>query len=56
MITLVIVFKKTESEDKTQHDNFYSSSKAEIIIKQSHIDGAFQSIFTTIITNIQNSG
>ena len=33
--TLVLVFKKIESEDKTKYDNFYSSSKAEIIINES---------------------
>ena len=27
--TLVSVFKKTDSEDKTKYDNVYSSSKAE---------------------------
>ena len=31
MTTLVSVFKKTDSEDKTKYDNVYSSSKAEII-------------------------
>ena len=35
VITLVLVFKKIESEDKTKYDNFYSSSKAEIIINES---------------------
>ena len=28
---LASVFKKIESEDKTKYDNFYSSSKAEIM-------------------------
>ena len=55
MKTLVLVFKKIESEDKTKYDNFYSSSKAEIIIDESDIDDVFQSIYTTIITNIQKS-
>ena len=32
MTTLVLVFKKIESKDKTKYDNFYSSSKAETII------------------------
>ena len=36
--TLVLVFKKIESEDKTKYDNFYSSSKAEIIINVSEIE------------------
>ena len=52
---LVSVFKKTETKDKTKYDNFYSSSKAEIIINESDIDDVFQTIYTTIITNIQKS-
>ena len=55
MTTLVLVFKKIESKDKTKYDNFYSSSKAEIIINESDIDDVFKSIYTTIITNIQKS-
>ena len=42
-----------ESEDKTKCDNFYSSSKAEIIINESDIDDVFQSVYTTIIINIE---
>ena len=53
--TLVLLFKKIESKDKTKFDNFYSSSEAEIIINESDIDDVFQSIYTTVITNIQNS-
>ena len=53
--TLVLVFKKIESGDKAKYDNFYSSSKAEIIINESDIDDVFQSIYTTVITNIQKS-
>ena len=52
-VTLVLVFKKIESEDKTKYDNFYSSSKAEIIINESYIENVFKSIYTTIIANIQ---
>ena len=55
MTTLVLVFKKIESEDKTKYDNFYSSSKAEIIINESDIAEVFQSIYTTIITTTQIS-
>ena len=55
MITLVLVFKKIESEDKTKYNSFYSSSKAEVIINESAIDDKFQSLYTTIITNIQKS-
>ena len=50
MTTLVLVFKKIESEEKTKYDNFCSSSKAEIIINESDIDDVFQSIYTTVIT------
>ena len=49
------MFKKVESEDKTKYDNFYSSSKAELIINESDIDDVFQSIYTKSITNIQKS-
>ena len=53
--TLVLVFKKIESEDKTKYDNFYLTSKAEIIINVSDIDDVFKLIYTTILTNIQKS-
>ena len=52
MATLVLVLKKIESQDKTKYDNFCSSSKTEIITNASDIDDVFQSIYTTIITNI----
>ena len=50
MTTFVLVFKKIKSEDKTEHGNFYSSSK-EIIINESVIDGVFKSIYTAIKKN-----
>ena len=53
--TLVLVFKNIESEDKTKYDNFYSSSKAEIIINENDVDDVLQSIYTPIITKIQKS-
>ena len=40
---------------KTKDDNFYSSSKTEIIINESGSGNVFKSIYTTIITNIQKS-
>ena len=55
MTTLVLMFRKIESKDKRKHDNFYSSSKAEIIINESDIGDAFKSLYTTIIRNIQKS-
>ena len=53
--TLFLVFRKTESKDKTKYDKFYSSSKTEIIINKSCIDDAFQSMYTKIVTNIQKT-
>ena len=50
---LVLVFENIESEDKTRYENFYSSSKGEIIMNESDIDSVFQSIYTTIIIRIQ---
>ena len=55
MTILVLVFKKIESEDKTKYDTFYSNSKEKIIINESDIDHVFQSVYTTIISNIQKS-
>ena len=51
--TLPILFKKIETEDQTRYDDFYSSSKVEIIINKSNTDDVFQSIYTTVITTIQ---
>ena len=50
--TLVHVLKKIESQDKTKSDKFYSSSKAGIIMNESDIDDEFESIYSTIISNI----
>ena len=48
MITLVLVFKKIENEDKTKYDTFHLNSKVEIIINKSEIDDVFKSIDTTV--------
>ena len=40
--TLVLVFKNIEFKGKTKYHNFYSSSKAEIIINESDIENVFQ--------------
>ena len=53
--TLVLMFKKTESEDKTKYENFCSSSKAKKIINESDIDDVFKSVYTAIKTNIKKS-
>ena len=55
MATLVWVFKKIESEDKTKLDNFCSSSKVEVISNENDINDVFQSIYMKFITNIQKS-
>ena len=55
MATLVLVLTKIESGDKAKYDNFYSSSKAEIIVHESDLDDVFPSICIIIITNIQKS-
>ena len=53
--TLVVVFKKIESQDKIKYEDFYWSSKAETIINKSVIDNVSQSIYTTVVTNIEKS-
>ena len=55
MTTLVLMFRKIESKDKRKYDNFYSSSKAEIIINESDIGDAFKSLYTAVIRNTQKS-
>ena len=55
LTTLVLLFKNIESKDKIKYDSFYSGSKAGIIINESDIDGVFESIYITIIRNIQKS-
>ena len=55
MTTLVLVFKKIESKNKTEYDNFYSSSKAEATTNESDIVNVFQSAYTAIIENIRKS-
>ena len=49
MATLVLLFKKIESEDKRKYSTFYSSLKAEVIFNKSEIDDVFQSVYTTVI-------
>ena len=55
MTKLVLVFKKIGSKDKAKFDNFYLSSKAQIIINKSDTDDVFESIYSTIISNIRKS-
>ena len=55
MTTLILVFRKTEGNYRSKIATFYSHSKAEIIINESDIDDVFESVYTTIILNIQKS-
>ena len=41
--------------NQTRYDNFYLSSKPEIIISESDIDDISESIYTTTITKIKKS-
>ena len=52
MTIFVLVFKKIENEDKTKYGNFYSSSKAEIIINESDTDDVFQSSILQLYKNL----
>ena len=53
LATLVLEFK--ESDDKIKYSTICSISKPETIISKSDIDGLFQSICITIISNIIKS-
>ena len=53
MTTLVLKFKKIQSDDKTLYSSFDSNLIAEPIINESDIDDVFKSIHSTIISNFQ---
>ena len=53
MATLVLEFKKIGNNDETRHSNFYSNLKSETTVKESDIDNLFESIYITILSNIQ---
>ena len=46
---------KIEIDNATKYTTCYSNSKAGTIINESNINDAFESIYSTIISNIQNS-
>ena len=50
--TLVIEFKKTES-DGPKHTTFYFNSETETIINKSDIDDVIKSMYSKIILHIQ---
>ena len=55
MAELVLEFKILENDDTTKYSTFYSNSKAEATINESDIDDVFESIYSTIISDIQKS-
>ena len=48
-----MLFKETESKDKTKFDNFYLSLEAEVVINQSTLIMCFNRLF--YISNIRKS-
>ena len=50
MTISVLVLKK---EDKTKYDTSYLHSNTETIINESDINDTFESIYTTVTSNIQ---
>ena len=53
--TVVLEFKKIQSDDKALYSTFYSNFKEETIINESGIYDALESIYSTFISNIQKS-
>ena len=53
MATSVFELKKIENDIKTKFSTFYSNSKAEKSINESDINVMFESIYTTIMSNMQ---
>ena len=53
--TLVLEFKKLDSNDKTQYSTFHLHSKAGTIINESNIEDVFESVYSTVISNMQKS-
>ena len=53
--TLVLDFNKIENDDKTKYITFYLNSKAEPVIDGSDNNDAFDSIYSTITSNIEKS-
>ena len=53
--TLVLEFKKMGNVDKTIYNTLYSNSKIETINKESDIDDVFESVYSTVRSNMQKS-
>ena len=50
---LVLECRKIENYNETKDTTFYSNSKEETIVNESDINDIFESVYTTIIPNIQ---
>ena len=55
MTTLFLELKKIENDDTTKYRTFYSNSKASAIINESDIKDVFESVYSSIMSNIQKS-
>ena len=53
MTTFILEFRKIEIDNKIKYNTFYSNSKAEIFINEKDTDNVFESVYTTLISNIQ---
>ena len=53
VITLVVDFQKTESDDATKYTTVYSNFKVETITNESKIDDLFESVYNAILSNIR---
>ena len=53
MTTLVSDFEEIESDDKIIHGTFQLNQKSEAFINENDIDDTFESIYSTVMSNIQ---
>ena len=51
--TLVLEFKELKIHDETKYSSFYLFSQGETIISDSDIGNLFESVYSKIISNIQ---
>ena len=55
MATLVLEFKKIQSDDTTLCSTFHWNSKTQSIINKTGVHDVFQSIYSNIMSNTQKS-
>ena len=53
MTTLVSDFEEIESDDKIIYGTFQLNPKSEAFINENDIDDTFESIYSTVMSNIQ---